>query len=203
MAGIMAITRPLNPSEVQALLSVLPSLPLRDHVLLLATLRTGFRVSEILQTRLGDVWQDGRVRPTLTIERRLLKFGRSERRRTVRSRTVPIGPALAMVLGRYIPTLLTAGATEACPLFRSRKRGLPLQRCHANRILHDAFTRAGVAPGGWGMHALRKSFAVAVHAQTKDLNQTRLAMGHSSILVTQRYLESTSPATETAILALG
>lgn len=199
----MAITRPLTDSEQQSLIAILPRLTDRDHALILIALKTGFRVSEILCLQVRDVWHSDRPRPSLTVERRRMKFGRGARRHCVRSRTVPIGPALSELLRWYVPLLLSRGATPHSSLFPSRKGGGAIRRCHALRALHAAFSVAGIEPGGWGMHALRKSFCCAIYQKTHDLVLTKTAMGHASIATTQRYLDFSAPAAADAILALG
>jgi integrase len=73
-----------------------------------------------------------------------------------------------------------------------------------NRVVHAVADCAGCSPDRlFGSHSLRKSFAQRVHAACgRDINLTRVALGHSCVSVTQRYLRVDQSDVDAAILAL-
>ncbi|WP_438482560.1 tyrosine-type recombinase/integrase [Oleiharenicola lentus] len=199
-------TTPLTHSECDALLALASTLNARDGLLIVAALKSGFRVSELLAIRIQDVWHNGAARPTLTIARRLLKGGRGVHRRSVPSRTIPIGAALAAALARYVPTRLASGAQPSDMLFASRVRGRALSRWQARTILHQALWRVGISTESacYGMHSCRKAFARAVYGSSgHDLRLTQRAMNHRYSSTTEAYLAITDDETAAVISAFG
>lgn len=93
------------------------------------------------------------------------------------------------------------------PLFVSRQHDpdgspRPLCRSSAHIITKQVMAKARIEDDGrLGTHTLRKTLARKVYALSgKDIMVTRDAMGHSSLMVTERYLETTREDVDRAIL---
>ena len=200
----MASRIAFSAEELARITAVLPQFPLRDQALFQFGLHTGFRARELGALTVGHVWDNGALRPSVSLERRSLKNGRGVHRRAVRSRTLPLTPTAQASLARYIEARF-AGRPVAPgePLFRSRK-GRGLSRWQVNCVIHRVAQAAGCAHGDRiGAHSLRKTFAQGIYSATgKDINLTRAVMGHASVLTTIRYLETSSESAAAAVLAL-
>ncbi len=169
--------RPLTDLEVSRILAEL--LP-RDRCLFVLGLRTGFRISELLSLRLGDVWQGGAVLEAVAVARKSMK-GKGE------GRTVPLHPLARAELASWAAVLVALGAGPDAHLFTTRT-GKPIGRVRAWQLLTDAYKRAGVF-GRIGTHGMRKSFAARMYDRLKhDLIKTQKAMGHKSVTSTASYL---------------
>lgn len=198
----MAIMRPLSIAEEAAVLSALSN-P-RDRLLVLFGRYTGFRCSEILAVRVGDVWSAGGIKPEISLSRRLLKGGVGVHRGRVRSRTVPLHPELRAALQNEISRRFPAGNPDPeAFLFVSRKgRNRPICRRQAWAILKGAAARTGNADR-IGTHTLRKTFARDIFERTgHDLVVTQKALGHTSVATTVAYLTPEREAVEAAILGV-
>lgn len=198
----MAATRPLCAAEQAALLSQLDRV--RDQLLVRFGLQTGFRISELLRLTVGDVWHAGAARTELTISRQHLKGGAGPRRRSVRSRTVPLHPTLRAAIDVFVREhLQKTESGEGAVLFRSRQGvNRPISYTRAFRILKAAAAAIG-DPSRVAWHSTRKSFARSVYdGSGHDLVLTQRVVGHSSILATSRYLENTGDEVRAAILAV-
>ena len=190
----MAARSPLSHSQESCLRSVLPLFPLRDQTLVLLGLHTGFRIHELLSIRVEQVWTGTGVRESLCVERSALKGGKGVRRRRVTSRKVPLHPnAVAAIQGYLGQRIQRAPLDPKSPLFPSRKGGRGLRsisRTQASRVIGRILECAGLsASGEWGTHSLRKTFARRIFEQSgNNIALTRCALGHRSIVTTQRYL---------------
>ena len=182
--------RPLTDVEVNA---VQAQLGPRDRALFVLGIRTGFRVSELLSLRLGDVWQDGNVLEAVGVSRKSMK-GRSE------GRIVPLHQQARLELGAWAAVLLARGATKKSFLFPSREGGA-ISRFRAWAIMTAACRRAGVF-GKTGTHFWRKTFACRIYEKVgHDLLKTQKALGHKAITSTSAYLSFAEAEVDAAILA--
>jgi integrase len=106
----------------------------RDRALFLLGVKSGFRISELLSLRVGDVYQHGHVVDRVTVQRRHMK-------KKLESRTVPLHPDAKAALATWLMTLQTRGMTRETYLFQSRKGGnQPIGKIQAWKILHEAAT---------------------------------------------------------------
>jgi integrase len=183
----MSVARYITPEERLRLLAVLPN-P-RDQLLVVLGLNTGFRVSELLSLKWGQLWSDGQPLAFVEVARRHIKGGRSERRKKVFSRRLPINAAAAAAIREYAFAVSGSGGPDPQDwVFASRKR-LPgvITRRQAHAIMARAGVRAGlkekVAP-----HGLRRAFGVDAYELTKDVLLVRDLLGHRSVLTTEAYL---------------
>jgi len=203
-------TRPLTKEQQAAVAGVLRGFGPREKALIGFLSWTGFRISETLGVRVGDVWSAGGIRPRVQLARARMKGGRSPRRRAVTGRSVPINPVLAAVLTEALFARFgSAGPTNPDePLFRSRQGAGALTRRQANRIVHRVLQAAGVeaggVPGAYGCHSFRKGWCRSLYEKTgRDIALVRVAMGHKSVETTQQYLSVSDDEVDRAVLALG
>lgn len=177
---------------------------LRDRLLFLTGLYTGFRISEMLSLRVGDVWRGGAPVTVLTVARRNLKGGAGENARRVRSRSVAVGDELRAAISTYIGERFPTSDPAAEEfVFKSREGGnRAITLGQAWRILKRAGEDAG-AVDRVGTHSMRKTFAWSIYKNSgHDLVLTKAAIGHSSITTTGKYLEASEPAVVSAVLGI-
>jgi integrase len=165
----------------------------RDQALFLLGVKSGFRISELLALRLGDVWPGARVVERVTVHRRHMK-------KQTEGRTILLHPE--------------AQAAGPCPaatyVFRSRKgSNRSIRRRQALRVLREGYD-ANELTGPLGTHAMRKTFANHVYqylcvrrAAGDAIDPFRLtskALGHRSITSTDGYLSFLEADIDAAIL---
>lgn len=158
----------------------------RDHLLLVVTIETGMRVSEIVRVCIGDVTM------AATSHIRCIGKGRKERITPVRRHTAPL-------LRRWINE---RGAPAIAPLFPARHGG-PLSRDAVERLVKKYAMRAAdkcptlsrkhVSP-----HVLRHTTAVRLLQAGVDRAVIALILGHESVETTQMYLDADLDAKERA-----
>ncbi|MBA4136668.1 MAG: hypothetical protein C0518_05060 [Opitutus sp.] len=190
--------RPLTAAEEQRLLAVARQHPsTRDRALVLTQLYTGFRIAEVLSLRVGSVRRNGRLLPRIGVKPRFLKGKRGC------TRWVPVTSELHATLELHLQRMeadsQAAGLgalSDDCPLFLRVPlgEGAPesLSTGAARKIFARLFAQARCRNDGrLGTHTLRKTFARKVHELSgHDIHVTCAALGHSSIAVTERYLEA-------------
>ena len=198
---------PFTIEDERRVLAAIATFPARDRCAIILGINTGFRASELASIKIGQIWDGTQVRQEITVARRDLKNGRGLRRRSVRSRTVPLNAAARAALTEYLHERQIQrgqlGPLEA--LFRSMRTGRGLSRWRLNAIVHQVAHAAGLSPDGrYGTHTLRKTFCRRVHEVLgRDINLTRQAMGHRYVTTTQAYLEPDPAAVRSAILSIG
>jgi site-specific recombinase XerD len=168
----------------------------RDKALFLLGVKSGFRISELLSLRVGDVEQHGRLVDRVTVPRRHMKQQRE-------GRTVLLHPEAKTALATWLLMLRQSpGCTPQTFVFRSRKgQNRPISAVQAWRILHEAVTTNELT-GTVGTHAMCKTFANQVYRQLGgDLVKTQRAMGHKNINSTVAYLSFVEDEIDAAILA--
>jgi len=169
----------------------------RDRALFLLGVRSGFRISEILSLRLGDVVQAGRVVERVRVMRRHMK-GKRE------GRTVLLHPAAREALATWLEELRSDGYMTAESFVFQSRRGpnQAIGRTQAWRILKRSFEQAGLT-GNLGTHSMRKTFADRIYDRLDgDLVKTAQALSHRSISSTASYLTFRESEIDDAILSL-
>lgn len=219
--------RPLTDEEIKRVLAKLSGrYAARNRALFVLGLKTGFRISEMLSLRIGDVsvtngepaapplpgfaevaGSGKRAVDRITVQRRHMKGN-------LESRTIVLHPEAKAALEEWIAQLRGFGYTAAgTPLFlsqirRSGKSGKArssreraISRIQAHRILHAAYQACGVRTQT-GTHCMRKTFANKVYdALDKSLLKTQKALGHRSIASTVLYLSFREEEIDDAILS--
>ncbi|HTL67250.1 MAG TPA: tyrosine-type recombinase/integrase [Lacunisphaera sp.] len=186
----MAGRRPLTAIEERQLLKVVRRLPPRDRALVTAQWLTGFRISEILSLKLGDIMRGGVLVEKIGIAPRNMKGGYG------RTRWVPVLPELQRALESYLGWLRRRIILDSdLPLFDSRVSqadgsAKAIGRERARLIIKRAFASAGILDDGrLGTHSLRKTWAKHVYRNSgNDLMILKAALNHSDVAVTQAYL---------------
>ena len=200
----MPARTPLTNEQIYQVNQAIRSWSLRDRCLLQLGFSTGLRATEIGSLTVGQVFDGAKIRDELTVSRCQLKGGRGLRRRAVRSRTVPLGKATTDLLASFLAERQTQQGGVLQPqeaLFRSSQGPGGLRRWMINVIVKRACAAAGLPAKFWGSHSMRKSFCRRLYeASGKDINVTRLGMGHTSISVTQNYLNVDAGEVRSAIL---
>lgn len=187
--------RPLDQDEIKKVVkSFSGDFEKRDRALFLLGLKTGFRISELLSLRIGDVIQGGQIVDRLSVSRRNMK-------RKTEGRTVILHPEAKETLSAWLVESCPTDALETFFFLSRRGENRPITRVQAWRILNRAFEAAGVH-GKTGTHSMRKTFAHRVYdALDGDLIKLQKALGHRNINSTVSYLSFREEEIDQAILA--
>jgi integrase len=203
----MATKLPFSPADESLVLQAISKWHPRNKCLIEVGLNVGYRASELGSIRIGQVWDGTAVRNDVTVERRCLKGGRGCRRTSVRSRTVPFNSAARTALSTYLSWRVNkyGPLSRDAPLFPSTQSSNGLLRWRINALVRKAAEDAGLPnPERFGGHSMRKRFCNRVYeASGHNLRLTMLAMNHSQITTTQKYLFVEESAVRSAILAIG
>lgn len=190
--------RPLTDEEIELVLSSFTGrFQLRDRALFLTGLRTGFRISELLSLRVGDVVRGGKIVDSATVPRRNMK-------KKLEGRTVVLHAQAKEALALWVADMHEMWVVRPDTfVFLSRKgyrKNRPLGRKSAWAIL-DRTYRENQLAGTLGTHAMRKSFAKRVHELLgRDIVKTQQALGHRNIGSTVSYLSFLQEEIDDAIL---
>ncbi len=199
--------RPLTDAEVSLIAkSFGGTFAKRNKALFVVGHRTGFRISELLSLRVGDVLQHGKILDQISVQRRYMKGGKAGK---TSGRTVPLHPEARAALSVWLEALTKMKGTldPQTPVFCSRVKdpttGLKraISREQAWRILKEAFN-ANELQGKLGTHVMRKTFCNRVYEKlNRDLVKVQRAMGHANINSTVAYLSFREEDIAAAILA--
>lgn len=201
--------RPLNRDEALLVRDFFAGpLALRNQTLFRVGANTGFRVSELLSLRVGDVVEvDGSLAQRVTVERRSMKG-------KMASRTVPINAAARAALLPWLVHLRDAGCVHRDdPLFPSNRNPFrPIDRIQAWKILKRAYSAAGLH-GKLATHTMRKTFAnnvyrdllrrVAAGEPIDAFRGVSKALAHRDIKSTDQYLSFANEEIEASIERAG
>lgn len=197
--------RPLDSNEIEQGLDQLQGsrLKMRNRCLFLLGLYSGFRISELLSLRVGDVVRNGQVLQRVQVQRRNMKGKRS-------SREVPLNVHARWALAAWLPLLFRwRGAQSDTFVFQSLQGG-PITRRQASRIMLHLAETLDWAPR-IGTHSLRKTFAREVYTracaawrpgQELPVRIVMKALGHRSVDVTEAYLSLDVAMVDHAVLSL-
>lgn len=190
--------RPLTQDEASRVLAEFQGTNvLRNRALFLLGTKSGFRISELLSLRLGDILQHGQIVDRVSVARRYMKKQRE-------GRTILLHPEAKLALWAWIPVLRDRGyMTAESFVFQSMAGGnRPISRITAYRILIRAF-RNNRLTGKLGTHSMRKTFATHVYEKLGwDLLKTQRALGHKDIRSTVSYLTFREEDVDEAILSI-
>jgi integrase len=168
----------------------------RDYALFILGIKSGFRISEILSLKLGDVFDNGKIQDRVYVRRKHMK-GRNE------GRCVVLHPAAKTSIQSWIDQLIANGATSDTYIFKSRNgTNKPITRVQAWKMLTRIYGAAGLS-GSLGTHSLRKTFADRIYDKLgHDLLKTQRALGHRDIKSTISYLAFKQEDIDDAILSI-
>jgi len=135
----------------------------RDYLLLRFMWRTGVRVSEVISVTPKDIeFKNG------VVNIRKAKGGRQRR--------VPLDPDTLKMLSDYV---LALNIPDDQPIF-------PIQR---NRVFNIVKKYGNMVAAKIHPHTLRHSFAIHLVRSGTDLRRVQLMLGHTSLSITQVYLQ--------------
>lgn len=186
--------RPLTDDEAQAVFEALGKNlhASRDRALFVLGERTGFRISELLSLRVGDVWQHGRIPDEIAVARQYMKKKREGRKVLLHEKAKEALQIWLEKLGTQNPARF---------LFPSSQAGnKPLNRRTAWQMLKKAYAACGFT-GKLATHTMRKIFAKRMLKNTGgDLIALQKLMGHADINSTVQYIEVDEEKMRSAIL---
>jgi integrase/recombinase XerD len=175
----MAQAATLNDAQIKRALRYCQSrkYPTRDSTILLFSIHTGLRAKELAALRIGDVYDfDGNIRARFTLA--------STQAKGSKPRTVFVNKQLTQQLAVYQKW---RNCTHAdAPLFRSQKGG----HFSANtmcQLFLNIFHACGLH--GASSHSPRRTFITRLANKGIGVRVLAALAGHSSIAVTQRYID--------------
>jgi integrase/recombinase XerD len=185
--------RPLNRGERAAALSACKDD--REGALLALGFATGYRISELLSLRIGDVI-DARGNPLRHVA------VKAANTKTKEGRTVLLNTSAGKAVVALCKALLARGHSRTTPLFIGRKSSLvAIGRIQAWRLLRALFERAEIA-GSVATHTMRKTFAAECYRLLGGaIEKVARALGHKSITSTVSYLSFNESEIDDALMA--
>jgi len=169
----------------------------RDRAIFTLGRFTGERISAILQLKVGDVVQGGKVADAVT-------YRRGNRKGKVEGRTVKLHPEAKTALTEWLDQLAKDAVILTADdfVFQSRKGQGPISRIQYHRILKEA-VQVNELTGKIATHSMRKTFADRVYESLgRDIFRTQKALGHKNINSTVQYLSFKEADIEAAIMGM-
>jgi len=167
------LPRAIDPEDVKQLLSVIKK-P-RDWAMILLLLRTGMRIGELLDTKVGDInLPEKRIE---IIEARKNRVGRVV--------------YLSADARRALRAWLKKRDAQSETLFYGRGRRKALSYEAARIMFCRYIEKAGLPHKGYTLHCLRHTFASELLNAGMRLECVQQLLGHSSIEMTRRYARLT------------
>lgn len=190
--------RPLTDGEYSAILNAFDGrYRLRDQALFELGVRTGFRISEILAVKVGDVFREGKILGALTVKRCWMKGKYNDR-------SMPLHPIAAKRIEEWIrETGFDHPEMKEQPLFSRQHTCKALSRMQAWTILKRTAIKAGLDAHRVASHSMRKTFASRMWNSPfvqKDMAKMARLLGHQNYSNTLRYLEFLDTSLESAVL---
>lgn len=173
-----ANSRPLSEGDIKKLLAAAqgrsrPGLVRRNLAILHLLLHTGLRVSELVDLHTDDlVFDDPGVRLRVCNGRDDSKI-----------RHLPLPKKVCQVLNDYLA--IRPHASTSTHFFLSQK-GQPISDRTIQRIIRDCAKTASLE--GVSAQSLRRTFALQLYEQTKDLELVSERLGHQNKTITAQYL---------------
>jgi len=175
----------LNDSQLAQLLAYARATryPLRNHVIVLLSVKAGLRAGEIAKLT-WDMVLDPSGQISAVIE---LRDGAAKKKR---GRTIPLHADLVAALAAWL-----IETTNSAPVVQS-ERGGSMTPISIVNWFKTAYERVGLS--GCTSHSGRRTFitraARLVHKAGGSLRDVQLLAGHRSIQTTQRYIDGDSDA---------
>jgi integrase len=164
----MNFVQPIRDKEkIAAMMQLLKDQSERNYMLFFLGINTGLRVSDLLKLKVKDVRGKDSV---------LLR-----ETKTKKSRRIFWNPHVYQVLQEYVKD-----KQDDEFLFPSRRKGKPLSRIQAWRILNETARQVGLDE--IGTHTLRKTYGYHYYNQSKNIALLQEIFNHSSPAITLRYI---------------
>ena len=148
----------------------------RNRAIILVFLDSGVRLRELAQIKLTDIDVD---------EQRLQVWGKGSRERVVR-----FGTKTKQAIAEYLACReeLNGGSEY---LWLSRE-GKPLSRRRIGEMIADLGRQTGITDVRCSPHTFRHTCATNLLRSTRDLYGVKTFLGHSTVIVTEKYLQTFS-----------
>ncbi len=203
----MSVARPLDKTEYERFKESFKGVwgP-RNRAVFVLGVKTGFRISEILSLKVGDVVDQNR---TIAGE---IEVKRQNMKKKQESRSVPVHPELLEELEKYADWLESKNLLlRSRPLFPANgNRFLTRQEYWA--VMKRAAMLVGVHGRGISTHTMRKTFAERVHVHFMEavlkgekvdvLRSTQETLGHKDPESTTHYLRENKKRVWEAVMAI-
>ncbi len=153
------------------------SIGYRDYTIILLLLDTGIRVSELCGLTMDNVFIE-------SLDGAFVKvFGKGRK-----EREVGLSPETAQHVWKYITVHRQPKSTEDMTLFINRF-GKPLTPSGVDQLLYELEKRAAIEGVRVSAHTFRHTFARMFLENGGEVYKLSLLLGHSSVVVTERYLK--------------
>ena len=141
---------------------------------------TGERWGALVQLRVEDIFDNGKVRAWITIRASTRKAGPDGKRFT---RQLPMHPQLKEILeGHQLP--------EAGWMFESPiKPDHPISLRAADFMFRTAIDLAGLGHKGYSTHSTRRTFITRLYERGVDIHTIQRITGHSDLKSLIRYID--------------
>lgn len=191
--GSPTAMRPFDHDEIPKMMATFDNKwEYRNKSLVALGVCTGFRISELLELRVDDVYYFGEIKDTIRLPARLLKGNQPRHPKK-------IFPEAKYYLLKWVDQLkIEFDATRRSFLFLSAKSP-KIRKESTYHILRKAAKDAGLKLDGVGNHSMRKTFANAVYdywdkearagRRIEPMRMVQLELGHSTIEDTYRYMQ--------------
>ena len=164
----------------------------RNYCLFVLGINSGLRIGDLLALHVGDVLENKKVKDRIEVQEI----------KTEKNKNFPLSDTAKKAIREHLEDrfgkLSLAKLNE--PLFLSKKGG-PLQRTQAWRILNQAARMVGIKDR-IGTHTLRKTFGYFAHQMGMDITVSQKLLNHSSPSVTLAYIGITQDDLDTVYLTL-
>jgi integrase/recombinase XerD len=167
-----ALPRAIDPEDIQQLLAIIKKV--RDRALILALLRTGMRIGELLSTRVKD----------LNLREQWVQIFEAHKNRV--GRVVYLSADAVGALKKWMKTR----KYQSKFIFYGHDAG-PLCYEAARAMFKSYIDNAGLAHKGYTLHCLRHTYASELLNAGMPLQCLQELLGHKSIEMTRRYARLT------------
>jgi len=165
-----------DKKQIELMKRILKANNMRDYLLFVMGINVGLRISDLLNLKISDVLENGKVRSNV-----IIKEGKTDK-----TRTFTINKATSNAIKEYLST--SNNYDMDWYLFKSRKGdNKPISRVQAWQVLNDSAKLAGIRED-IGTHTLRKTFGYWSYKQGIDITLLQKIFNHSTPSITLRYI---------------
>ena len=172
----------------------------RNLMLFLLGVATGYRTQDLVNLTIGDIKEAINNNKFIIQEQKQYNAWKTHMRKYPKSnkkkpppRETPIGNNLKKVLKEYVKN--KANSEYAC---KSNKGNSYITQKSYSKILTKVGSELGLK--NISGHSMRKTYAHRLYEATKDVEYVRIALGHTNIETTKRYLGLNHEVKEEAAL---
>ncbi|MBQ0054631.1 MAG: tyrosine-type recombinase/integrase [Synergistaceae bacterium] len=183
----MKFVEAIDQSEVAKLGAVIKEKSFRNYVIFYTGIYCTLRISDILNLKVSDIYDNGKIKNRLIIKEQ----------KTKKIKDTIINRKMRCIFADYISTLDNIRPEDF--LFQN-KEGKALNRMTAYYFIKDACRKLKIE--NVATHSLRKTGATALYNQTKSILDCKTLLNHSSSAITERYLRIDRQKIDSALEAI-